>query len=226
MSQSKPVTPPPPDSFQSVETVSRVAVEASPVAQQISDAVTLMHTLRETDYAATLGKLRQNVVETTPTLEKLYHAVPEHNYIERWSLVKVMVDLHDASTLTNLHAIVNTPMPTGPVEPTPFTLAEETIIRTTAAEEIGRQAGAGHKEALPLLLKNCQNPVFSVRQASVQAYLSYGGPAARATLEKLIAPNEHFILDIRAISAAELTQPNAGAVKAVSAARESPVPPL
>ncbi len=221
---AQPVTPPPPDSVQSVLKVTSAPVPISAVAQHVHDAVAQMHTVGGAGFATTLNNLRQNIAQTIPAIEQLYRAAPASNYTERWSLVKVMVDLHHPSALTSLNAIVNTPLPSVKGEDAPFTLAEETIIRTTAAEEIGRQAGAGQTDALALLLKNCQNPVFSVKQTSVQAYLAHGGPNARATLEKLLPANEHFVLDIRAIGPGELAQPDAGAVKTHSPARETPVP--
>jgi hypothetical protein len=221
---AQPVKPPPPDFVQSVPKVASTPIQISPVAQHVHDAVAQMHTVGGAGSAATLNSLRQNITQAIPTIEQLYRAAPASNYTERWSLVKVLVDLHHPSTLTSLNTIVNTPLPNVQGEEAPFTLAEETMIRTTAAEEIGRQAGAGQAEALALLLKNCQNPVFSVKQTSVQAYLAHGGPNARATLEKLLPPGERFVLDIRAIGPAELAQPDAGAVKTHSPARETPVP--
>src|SRR4051812_46224478 len=219
---AQPVQPPPADFVQSVPKVSSAPVQLSAVAQHVHDAVAQMHTVGGAGSAATLSILRQNIAQAVPTIEQLYRAAPTSNYTERWSLVKVMVDLHHPSALASLNTIVNTPLPNVKGEEAPFTLAEETIIRTTAAEEIGRQAGAGQADALALLLKNCQNPVFSVKQTSVQAYLAHGGLNARATLEKLLPANERFILDIRAIGPAELAQPEAGAVKTRSSARETP----
>jgi hypothetical protein len=221
---AQPVQPPAPDFVQSVPKVASAPIQLSAVAQHVHDAVAQLHTVGGAGSAATLNNLRQNITQTIPTIEQLYRAAPASNYTERWSLVKVMVDLHNPAALASLNTIVNTPLPNVKGEDAPFTLAEETIIRTTAAEEIGRQAGAGQADALALLLKNCQNPVFSVKQTSVQAYLAHGGPNARATLEKLLPANEHFILDIRAIGPAELAQPDAGAVKTHSPARETPVP--
>ncbi len=221
---AQPVQPPPPDFVQSAPKVNSAPVQISVVAQHVRDAVAQMHTVGDAGSAATLNILRQNIAQAVPTIEQLYRAAPASNYTERWSLVKVLVDLHHPSALTSLNTIVNTPLPNVQGEGAPFTLAEETIIRTTAAEEIGRQAGAGQAEALALLLKNCQNPVFSIKQASVQAYLAHGGPNARATLEKVLPSSEHFVLDIRAIGPAELAQPDAGAVKGHSPGREAPVP--
>jgi hypothetical protein len=209
---------------QSVPKVTSAPIQLSAVAQHVHDAVAQLHTVGGAGSAATLNNLRQNITQTIPTIEQLYRAARASNYTERWSLVKVMVDLHHPSALTSLNTIVNTPLPDVKGEDAPFALAEETIIRTTAAEEIGRQAGAGQADALAMLLKNCQNPVFSIKQTSVQAYLAHGGPNARATLERLLPANERFILDIRAIGPAELAQPDAGAVKTHSPARETPVP--
>jgi hypothetical protein len=175
-------------------------------------------------YAAALNSLRQNVTEAAPLIAKLYLAAPAPAYIDRWSLVKVLADLHHPSALSHLDAIVSAPLPPAQGEGAERKLAEETIIRTTAAEGIARQAGTGDAGALALLLKNCQSPVFSVKQTSVQAYLAQGGPQARATLERLLPANEHFVLDIRAIGAAELSQPQPGTVKRRSAAPETPTP--
>jgi hypothetical protein len=215
-----------PDDVQSTAKVA-VPLPATELAQHVRAAVTHLNTLSgDTRYAASLNSLKQNAAEAAPVIAQLYRATPETAYVERWSLVKVLADLHHPQSLSHLDAIANTPLPAAQGEGADRTLCEETMIRTTAAEGIARQAGTGDAGALALLLKNCLNPIFSVRQASVQAYLAHGGPQARATLERLIPRNEHFVLDIREVSAADMPQSQPGAVKRTSKAPEVPTPPV
>lgn len=217
---------PSPDDVQSTGKLP-VAAPATELAQEVQKAVTHLNTVSgDTRYAAALNSLRQNAAEAAPLIAQLYRAAPETAYVDRWSLVKVLSDLHQSQSLPHLDAIANTPLPAAQGEGADRTLCEETMIRTTAAEGIARQAGTGDAGALALLLKNCQNPIFSVRQASVQAYLARGGPRARATLERLIPPNEHFVLDIREVSAADMPQSQPGAVKPRPNVTEIPTPPV
>ena len=204
-----------------------VTTPATGLAQSVLQAVTHLNTVSgDNRYAASLNSLKQNAAEAAPLIAQLYRAAPETAYVDRWSLVKVLSDLHQPQSLPHLDAIANIPLPAAQGEGAERRLCEETMIRTTAAEGIARQAGTGDAAALALLLKNCQNPIFSVRQASVQAYLAHGGPQARATLERLIPPNEHFVMDIREVSAADMPPSQPGAVKPRPNVTEIPTPPV
>jgi len=217
---------PSPDDVQGAPKVTPTPVQATPVAQQVHTAVTQLNTVSGwAAYTVALNDLRHNAAEAAPLIAQLYHAAPEPAYLDRWSLVKVLADLQQPDSLRHLQTIASAPLPAAKGPGAERQLSEETMIRTTAAEGIASQAGTGDSAAVALLLKNCQSPIFSVRQASVQAYLDHGGPQARATLEKLLPANERFVLDIRATSPAEMTQPQPGTVTRRSAAPEIATPP-
>ena len=208
-------------------TVLPVTRQTSPLTQQIYAAVAQMHTVSNGgEYAAALNNLRQSVTTAAPLVNTLYSAAPQTDYIARWSLVKVLADMNHSATLNYLNAIVNTPLPAVQTEAMQeMSKVEETMIRTMAVEGIAQQARAGNGEAVALLLQNCRNPLFSVKQASVQAYIASGGPQARTTLTNLLPAGEHFILDIRPVSAAQLSQSHGAAAAPPAAARETAAPP-
>jgi hypothetical protein len=210
-------TPQPDNVSAKVDPAVHAAVPLTATSSLVKNAVTQMHTVGGGQYTAVLSQLRQSAGDTVATTQRLYTAAPVTSYMERWSLVKVMVDLQHPAALPSLNAIVHTPMPVVQGEDAPVVLAEETMIRTTAAEEIGRQAASGEAAALPLLLQNCQSPIFSVKQASVQAYLATGGPNARATVDKVLPADQKFVLDIKPLSASQMQQPAPGAARTKAA---------
>lgn len=222
---SDPKPPPPPRDVVHRQ-VASAAVQRSAIEQRVMTALRQLHTAHgAAGYAAELTGLRRDVAQSAPAIGSLYRAAPESQYVERWSLVKVMADLRHPTVLGHLDAIASSPLPAMIGADVEHALAEETIIRTTAAEGIAQLARHGDAQALAVLLKNCQSPVFSVKQASVQAYLAVAGPDARATLRGKLPASEHFVLDIHAITASELSQPHASGVKPRSPERDLPTPP-
>jgi hypothetical protein len=216
--------PPPPDVVQGK--VALAATKLSPIEQRVTTALQHLHTANgAAGYAAELTGLRTDAAQAAPAIENLYRAAPAAAYVERWSLVKVMADLRHPTALGHLDTIASSPLPAMTGADVEHALAEETIIRTTAAEGIALLARHGDAQATAALLKNCQSPVFSVKQASVQAYLAVGGPDARATLQGKLPASEHFVLDIHAVTASQLSQPQASGVKPRSPARDLPTPP-
>jgi hypothetical protein len=201
-SSSSPKTPP--DTVATAASVSVPRVSSTvnaKIGPLLRDAVTALHDVNGvTNYKATLAALRKT--DGAPAyLAQAYHATPAHEYLQRWSVATVLGDLHNPHALAPLHTIAIAPLPQVAGEDAPDILAEETIIRTAAVEGIARQA-AQNPDARALLLQSAQSPVFSVRRAAAQAYLAHGG--ARAELEKVIPPDQRFILDIRSITASDL----------------------
>lgn len=217
-----PIPPTPSDVVQAAVVASPPAkATLTPVDQNVHQAVKQLHSLNSDKYAASLVTLRQSAADAAPAIKHTYAALPAESYVERWSLVKVLADMNHPATLKPLENIATAPLPAAQGGDATHVLAEETIIRTTAAEGIAQLAATGQADALAALLQNCQSPVFSVKQVSVQAYLAAGGPTARATLERLLPPAQHFVLDIRAVGAADLpaiavTTPAAKTARAIA----------
>jgi hypothetical protein len=171
------------------------------IAPLLRDAVVSLHAVNgAANYKATLFALRQTD-GAAAFVAQTYHAAPAHEYMERWSLATVLADMHHSNALAPLHTIAVAPLPPVAGEEAPHILAEEVVIRTAAVEGIARQA-ARNPDARALLLQSVQSSVFSVKRAAAQAFLAHGG--ARADLEKLLPADQHFLMNIRTVSAAQL----------------------
>ena len=78
------------------------------------------------------------------------------------------------------------------------TVAEETIIRTSAVDAIARYASAGLQKAINLLLRCAESPAFSIRRAVVNGLVaSPEGQRLRPRLEALIPKEQHFIFNLK-----------------------------
>jgi hypothetical protein len=133
------------------------------------------------------------------------------NYPARMVLILAASALENQHALPLLMSIIETPIPTEESPPVHGlgATAEEIILRTTAVDGIGRLARQGNERALSALVNLVESPIFSIRRASVQAALS-ARPNDEETRQRLLAVlprNQHFLLELKSPSVAEVEQP-------------------
>ena len=200
-------------------------LEAHPtLSPLLSDAVRSLHlTDAAGSYKASVAALRQTD-GAAAYLAKAYQAAPQASYLERWSVATVLGDLQRPDALNALRDIAVSALPKIVGDDATQAIAEETMIRVAAVEGIAGQASR-NPDARAVLLESAKSPVFSVRRAAAQAFLARGG--ARADVEKILAPEERFILDLKTLSATDLPslQPPTGPSKDAAPAPGTPNAP-
>jgi HEAT repeat protein len=165
----------------------------------------------EAEYQASLNKLRPLAKKIVPLIAEAYQNLPEKQYIDRWSLVQLLLELREPSSLSVLDEIVSSPIPPerskSPVGIS--TRGEETMIRTTAIEAIAQIAAGGDRDATEMLLKHVKDESFSVKQAAIQAYRSLGREDTQKVLLKSLPEKDHPLLSIQRKDVWEVLQPQA-----------------
>ena len=165
----------------------------------------------ETEYQDSLNKLRPLTKKIVPLIAEAYQNLPEKQYIDRWSLVQLLLELREPSSLSVLDEIVSSPIPPERSK-SPMgisTRGEETMIRTTAIEAIAQIAAGGDRDATEMLLNYVKDESFSVKQAAIQACRSVGREDTQKALLKALPEKEHRLLDIERRDVWEVPQPQA-----------------
>ena len=201
----------------------------NPINAQIVEAINRMGgggEDAEAAYQSSLDALRRQSKKVASIVAVEYNELPEEQYLDRWSLVQLLAELKDTSSLQVLDEIVSSQIPPErSTETHSFsTVGEEVMIRTTAIEAIARIASK-NKQALEILLKHAQNRNFSIKRAAIQGYLEQGGKDAREVLTKALPKKDHYILDIRRMDVREVPQAEGGLFLARRDSDELSVPP-
>lgn len=160
-------------------------------------------------YEARLAELREHAEEVVPELERAERAADPGDYPTRWAIVHTATELRHPAALPFLRGLLQTPIPPEQSsDPHSFsTVAEETILRTTAVEGIGYLAAAENTLALETLFESLGLPSLSIRRAAVQAILATpDGQNLRERIAALLPENQRFLLDIKRIDVREVTQ--------------------
>jgi hypothetical protein len=145
-----------------------------------------------------LEELRRDGGEAVIALAKAEAGCQRGDYPRRWALVYAATRLSHDAALPYLRELVLTPIPSPKVRDAhAFSVArEETILRTTAIEGVGRLARNGNKRALEALLGFLEIPSISVCRASIQAILS-AEPGYRDQIAERIPRGFRHLLDVR-----------------------------
>lgn len=171
-----------------------------PTSVRLSNYLRTMNALgpdAEDDYERALRDMKSSAADMATTIARAEAACPQGNYQLRWGLVYAAVQLHHASTLPFLRKLVLTEIPPEEISlpHSSSTVAEETIIRTTAVEGIGYLAKKGKKEALNALFEFLASPSISIRRASVQELLKVD-KRLREKISASLQKEFHYLLDI------------------------------
>ncbi len=141
-----------------------------------------------------LEELRREPEETVVALARAEAGSDPRDYPRRWALVYATTRLDEDAALPYLRTLILNPLPKEVVnDPHSRILREETILRTTAVEGIGRLAQRGNKRAVNALFKFLDIPSISIRRASVQALLSVDPGYSDKIAERLPANIRHLL---------------------------------
>jgi hypothetical protein len=150
-------------------------------------------------YQAALAEVREHADEMVLEIATTEKSCDPGDYQTRWALVHLAAEIRNSEALPFLRRVVLTPIPPeGSDDPHSFsTVAEETILRTTAAEGVGYLAAAGDRQALESLFEFLQVPSLSIRRATVQAILdTREGPQLRDRIAAFLPNDQRFLLDL------------------------------
>ncbi len=201
----------------------------NPLNERIVEAINRMGGVgedAEANYQSALDALCRKSKEVVSIAAGEYRSLPKEQYLDRWSLVQLLAELKDPSSLPYLDEILSSQIPSEEsTDPHGFTtVGEEVMIRTTVVEAVTRIAADGNSRALELLLKHARHENFSVKRASIQGYLVHGGANAREALLKALPERDHHILHIRSRDVREVPQAQGG-LFLVSRDKDSLPPP-
>ncbi len=183
------------------------------INEQIVEAVNRMGGVgdkAETEYQTSLSNLQSVAEKALPIIVEEYENLPEAKYLDRWSLIQLLIELKQPSSLPTLDKILSSPIPLQRVKSSHdgfSTQGEEIMIRTTAIEAIARLASEENREAIDLLIKHAQHENFSVKRAAIQDYLIIGGEKARKVLMEILPESDHYILNILREDVHKIPQP-------------------
>lgn len=162
----------------------------------------------EDRYQSALDQLFRESDEVLKVIREEYDYLSEDQYLDRWALVQLTVELADPQALDFLDEILSSEIPSERSEEPHLTttVGEEVMIRTTAVEALTRIAARDNEEALDLLRKHAHHDDFSVKRACVQGYLEHSGDDARRELLQELPERDHNLLDIKQVDVREVPQ--------------------
>lgn len=213
----------------------RRRIEPSAVRRLVADLIRAMAGVGEeaqARYDEALSRLRENPADAVVEIARAEANFRRHDYAGRAALINAASELEDESALAYLHSIIATPIPDEEsADPHSFsTVAEETILRTTAIEGLERLAVGGSAAAVEALLQALEEPSISMRRAAVQAILaSPDGASLRPRLSTLLPADQQFLLDVRRVDVRDVPQvgdPTRHLAPGAGAEPSPPAPPL
>src|SRR5437016_2732760 len=124
----------------------------------------------EENYRRALNSLTKRGPGVLDVIVAEYDDLPEDRYLDRWSLVQLIVELRYPEAVKPLNRIIGARIPAEKVRKSHdmSTVGEEVMIRTTAVEGLVRLSADGVAEARDVLLKHAAHRTFSIRRACVQ----------------------------------------------------------
>jgi hypothetical protein len=160
-------------------------------------------------YDQALEPLRAKAERVVVEIAHVESFMKETDYPSRWALIFAASELRSPAALPYLRAVALSRIPSERSRDTHSfsTVAEETILRTTAVEGIGRLARDNNAQAVDTLFECLSRPVISIRRAAVQELLST--PDGRNQYDRIAASlpeDQRFLLDLRHIEVHQAPQ--------------------
>jgi HEAT repeat protein len=156
-------------------------------------------------YRRALADLRKRADLVMVEIARAQNDCDRGDYPTRWAHVHAAAELRQPAALPYL---VLTPIPPEEAsDPHSFsTVAEETILRTTAVEGIGYLANE-RGEAVEALFECLKQPSVSVRRAAVQSLLKTArGRRLRARISSTLPEDQRFLLNLKAVDVRDVPQ--------------------
>jgi len=186
-------------------------VSNSPAGRLLRDSLNLMNDPRAEAgerRADALSEMRQRAGDVVVEIAAAEAAADRENYPLRFQLVHTAAELKRPEALPFLRQFVRTRIPPErSSDPHSYsTVAEETILRTTAVEGVEQLAAEGNNEAREALFEFLRQDSLSIRRAAVQALLATGGEGMRRRIQQALPEQQRFLLDIRRVEPDEVPQ--------------------
>ena len=184
----------------------------------------------EENYKRALNSLSKWGPSILDVIVTEYEDLPEDRYLDRWSLVQLLVELRYPEAVKPLNRIIAARIPAEKVKGShdASTVAEEVMIRTTAVEGLVRLSADGVAEAREVLLKYAAHRTFSIRRACVQGLMETGTEDDKRKLRRLLKERkDEGLLKIKRADVREVPQPIGGRfVVPADVKSEAPPPDL
>jgi hypothetical protein len=160
-------------------------------------------------YARALEPLRGQAEAVAAEISHVEASLREFDYPSRFALIFAAAELRHPATLPWLRSIALSRIPAERSRDAHSfsTVAEETILRTTAVEGLGRLARDNNEQAIESLFECLARPSLSIRRAAVQELLQ--APDARNQRDRIAAAlpqDQRFLLDLRSIDVRDAPQ--------------------
>lgn len=183
------------------------------------------------EYERALSHLRKMPEEAILEIARAEKACGVDDYSTRWFLIFAASELKHPAALPFFKQIVLTPIPPErSAEPHSLsTVAEETIIRTTAVDGV-RAIAEKDSKALRTLFEFLEVPSFSIKRAAVQAILAVSkDPKTVQELKEMLPKDMRFLIDLKQIDVREVPQikdPQKYLEKVETEGKRRPIPKL
>ena len=162
----------------------------------------------EDAYRRALNDMRKRADMVMVEIARAQNDCERRNYPARWAHIHAAAELRHPAALPFLLDVVLTPIPPeeAPVPHSFSTVAEETILRTTAVEGIGYLA-EDRSDAVEALFECLRQPSFSIRRAAVQSLLtSSRAKSMRARIANALPEDQRFLLDLKTPAVRDVPQ--------------------
>ena len=162
----------------------------------------------EDEYRRALSDMRKRAEMVLVEIARAQSDCDRRNHPARWAHVHAAAELRHPAALPFLLDVVLTPIPPEEApDPHSFsTVAEETILRTTAVEGIGYLA-QNRSDAVEALFECLKQPSLSIRRAAVQSLLkSSRAKTMRARIANALPEDQRFLLDLKTPDVREVPQ--------------------
>lgn len=197
-----------------VKRAERTLGSDSPAGVALANALAAINRLgddAEDEYQRALEGLRERPDLVMVEIAREASDCDDGDYPTRWALVHLASELRHPAALPFLRNLVETPIPPERSrEPHSFSsVAEETILRTTAVEGVGALAAEGkNREAAEALWQFLKQPSLSVRRAVVQSLYTTEGSSRRVRdrIARLLPEDQRFLLDLKPAQVADVPQ--------------------
>jgi hypothetical protein len=160
-------------------------------------------------YRQALESLRADPEKVLDQISQSESLFRETDYPTRWALIFTASELRHPAALPYLRSVALSRIPAERSQDTHSfsTVAEETILRTTAVEGIGHLAHTGNAQAVDALFECLARPSLSVQRAAVQSLLGTpDGQQYRDRIAQSLPDDRRFLLDLHRIDVREAPQ--------------------
>ena len=163
----------------------------------------------ERSYDTALENLRKHAPDVVVEIARAERACASQDYPTRWMLIFAASQLEHPAALSFLRTVATSPIPPErSKDPHSWsTVAEETILRTTAIDGVARLARRKNPSALASLFEFLTQPSFSIKRAAAHGILAApNGRKHSSRIADLLPSDQRFILDMKHVDVRKVPQ--------------------